>query len=140
MYTLKRTGKFIGTPLGNVHCGLTHDQKEYTYSYSITSYSRGLDKDGFVFDNMLPQQWFDSLVHGFHESCELLAKRAAYTFAAWCDKPYHISVCITGFESAEAEYEFYCDGAVLRTWGRIVDYFYCAFTRPVVTTGTGRRK
>lgn len=122
MYTLRRSGSFYGTPLGCYHCGPDNSPREYQYQYAITVYNCSLDPSGFVLDNLKPQEWFDKLKDGFTESCELLARRAAYTFAEWCKKPYYVSVCIIGFGTAAVEFSFYCEPLPLRCWGLFKDY------------------
>ncbi len=129
MYTLKRKGTFFAKPLGCCHCGPDHEPREYEYEYSITVYNRSLDPQGFILDNLKPQAWFDSLQDGFSESCELLARRAAYQFAVWCIKPYKITVCIVGFETAAAEFTFYCESLPLRLWGLLIDYLQTQFRK-----------
>lgn len=128
MYTLRRDGTFHGTPLGCCHCGPDNLPREYQYRYSITVYNCSLDSMGFVLDNQIPQQWFDSMGKGFTDSCELLAQRAAFTFARLCKKPYQVSVCIVGFETAAAEFSYYPQILPLRIFWMVYDCFYSLLT------------
>lgn len=136
MFTLRREGQFFGYPRGCCHCGPNHEPRWYQYKYEVSVYNRSLDKQGFVFDNQKPQEWFNAVARdGFEDSCELLARRAAYTFASWCRNPYRVSVCIVGFETAAAEYTFYCECLPLRLVGLVRDYFYSLFHTVVLTIG-----
>lgn len=129
MYTLRREGTFWGVPHGCCHCGPDHEPREYGYSYEITTYNRGIDSSGFILDNRVPQQWFDDHGRdGFEESCELLARKAAYAFCRMCRSPYSIRVCIVGFETARAEYFFYCQCLPMRVVGLTWDYCYDCIT------------
>lgn len=129
MYTLRREGRFYGYPQGCCHCGPDHDPRWYDYKYAITVYNCSLDAQGFVLDNRAPQEWFDNHGQGFQDSCELLARRAAYSFARMCKKPYHVSVCVVGFETAAAEFSFYPEALPIRVVGLIHDYCMELLTR-----------
>ncbi len=128
MFTLRREGKFFGTPTGCCHCGPDNEPREYEYAYAITVYNFGLDESGFVLDNRAPEAWFkEHCGEGFSESCELLARTAAYQFASMCKRPYQITVCITGFETARAEFSFYCESLPVRAVRMVLDYVWSRY-------------
>lgn len=108
MYVLARKGEFFAVPKGCTHCGIDKNRRRFQYEYAIRSHPDGLDDSNFVVDNLRPQHWFDGLGE-FEESCELLARRAAETFASWCKHPHSVTVQITAFEQATVSYTFDCE-------------------------------